>query len=185
MKKAYFALRRRTIVTPIWLAALAALVVVAFSTWLWNSADSTIVIVVRNAESGAGGGDAPLGADGRMRADRLALLFGDADSPGRLTAIYVEDSRRSRETAAPLAARLGLTETVAAGGDARSLARGALRRHAGGRVLIVAGRVAIPAIVAEVTGGEEIAPVDPADHGALFVIGVPRIGRANALRLRY
>ncbi|MDE2304106.1 MAG: hypothetical protein KGL34_00985 [Gammaproteobacteria bacterium] len=184
MKKTYFSLRRRAIVTPLWLATLALLAVVGFSTWVWNTARSRIVVVVPSAAAQTGG-SAPLDSAGLLRAARLALLFGDGAKRTGIDAIFVEDSPRSRATAAPLAERLGLAIRVVGAGDPAALARRALRSPGGERVLIVADGASLPAVVAAVAGRRPPSRDEGGDRGVFYVIGVPRIGRTNVLRLRY
>ncbi|MGC1387558.1 MAG: phosphoglycerate mutase family protein, partial [Steroidobacteraceae bacterium] len=109
--------QRRPFLTPIWLMALTVLTgvaVCAFAVWLWATADSTVIIVVRHAEKVMDvGGDPPLSEAGEARAALLARMFSDARLVGRIDAIYVSPAQRNRLTAAPLAARLGLTPVVA------------------------------------------------------------------------
>ena len=50
MKKEYAELRRRPLLTPLWLAALAGLLLVGLATWFVLSMTTTTVIVVRHAE---------------------------------------------------------------------------------------------------------------------------------------
>jgi broad specificity phosphatase PhoE len=182
-------LQRRPFLTPIWLtvgAVATAFVFALFMIWVWGTADSTTVIVVRHAEKETGDAvDPKLSAAGSARAQLLARMFGVADGPGRLDAIYVSNTSRSRLTAAPLAERLHLPVSVAAGNDARALARRALREHAGGRVLIVAHLDTLPAIVASLSGNDDIPNLDAQDYGVIYVVTVPRIGHANLLRLNY
>jgi broad specificity phosphatase PhoE len=182
-------LRRRPFLTPIWLtvgAAAAAFLFALCIIWAWGTADSTTVIVVRHAEQDTGDPvDPKLSAAGSERAQLLARMFGAVDGPGRLDAIYVSNTLRSRLTAAPLAERLHLPLSVAAGNDGKALARRALREHAGGRVLIVAHLDTLPAIVASLSGIDEIPKLDPQDYGVIYVVTVPRIGHANLLRLNY
>jgi probable phosphoglycerate mutase len=181
-------LRHKPFLTPIWLTALAAFlafVVAAAAIWEWGTADSTTVIVIRHAEKDlAGGADPNLSADGTARAALLARMFGVA-APGRIDAIYVSQTVRSRATAAPLAAALNLTPVVAAANDAAGLARRALREHAGGRVLIVGHLDTVPAIVAELSGERDIPKIGELEYGAMYVVTVPRIGHANLVRLNY
>jgi len=181
-------LQRRPFLTPIWLTvgtATAAFLFALFIIWVWGTADSTTVIVVRHAEKDAVDTvDPKLSAAGSERAQLLARMFG-ADGPGRLDAIYVSNTSRSRLTAAPLAERLHLPLSVAAGNDGKALARRALREHAGGRVLIVAHLDTMPAIVAALSGIDAIPPPDAQDYGVIYVVTVPRIGHANLLRLNY
>jgi broad specificity phosphatase PhoE len=177
---------------PIWLTAIAAFLAFAvvlaavFTLWAWSTADSTTVIVIRHAEKDpAGGTDPKLTADGEARAALLAHLFGNPDAAGRIDAIYVSATERSRATAAPLAAALHVTPVIAPDGDARALARRALREHAGGRVLIVGHADTVPAIVAELSGERNIPQIGAAEYGVMYIVTVPRFGHANFVRLNY
>ena len=124
MKSERESLQHRPFLTPIWLSAIGAFVALSlavFAVWIWGTANSTTVIVIRHAEKESGGPvDPPLSAAGEARAALLARMFGDAKGPGRLDAIYVSPAVRSRSTAAPLAARLGLTPIVAPADDAKA-----------------------------------------------------------------
>jgi probable phosphoglycerate mutase len=82
---------------------------------------ATEVLLVRHGESAPavigepfplvdGHGDPPLATEGLVQADRVA----DRLAATRIDAIYVTTLRRTVQTAAPLAARLGLTPTVCA-----------------------------------------------------------------------
>jgi broad specificity phosphatase PhoE len=112
-------------------------------------------------------------------------MFGDAHSPGRLDAIYVSPTLRNRMTAAPVAARLRLTPTVAAADDPRGLARRVLREHGGGRILVVGHSNTVPAIVAALSGNDDIPKIGDDEYGTMYIVSVPRIGRANLLRVTY
>jgi len=111
-------------------------------------------------------------------------MFGDATKPGHIEAIYVTPVLRNRMTAAPLAARLGVTPTVAPSDDPRALADRVLREHPGGRVLVVGHADTVPAIAA-VLSGASVPPIDPDEYGTMYIIIVPRIGQANLLRVSY
>jgi broad specificity phosphatase PhoE len=182
-------LQHRPFLTPIWLtvgAAAAAFLFALFVIWVWGTADSTTVIVVRQAELETGDQvDPKLSAAGALRAQLLARMFGTADGPGRLDAIYVSNTLRSRLTAAPLTELLHLPLSVAASNDdGKGLARRALREHGGGRMLIVAHRDTLPVIVASL-GGVDIPKLAAEDYGVIYIVTVPRIGHANILRLNY
>jgi len=107
---------------------------------------------VRHAETESSVGivDPPLSAAGEARAALLARMFGDPNVLGHVDAIYVSPALRNRLTAAPLAARLGITETVAPADDPRGLARRVLREHSGGRILIVGHSDTVPQIVGRI-----------------------------------
>jgi len=173
---------------PIWLSVLGALVVMSFlgfEIWVWATADSTTIIVVRHAEKEPGSSDPPLSSIGQARAELLARMFGDVHAPGHLDAIYVSPTVRSQMTAAPLAARLGLTPIVGPPHDARSLARRVLNEHSGGRVLVVGHTDSMQEIVESLTGAKGLPPIGEADYGTMYIVTAPRVGRADFLRLRF
>jgi broad specificity phosphatase PhoE len=190
MKKDHVSFQRRPFLTPIWLTALAAVMVLGFAVfaaWVWGTAGSTTVIVIRHGEKDLSVSvtDPPLSPAGEARAALLARMFGDANGIGRVDAIYVSPALRNRLTAAPLAERLGISATVAPGDDPQALARRALREHAGGRVLIVGHSDTVPRIVAALSGEPKIPEIGEQEYGTMYIIAVPRIGNPNLLRLNY
>jgi broad specificity phosphatase PhoE len=190
MKKDHVSLQRRPFLTPIWLLAIAAAVVLGFAifaAWVWGTAGSTTVVVIRHAEKDVtvNAADPPLTQAGEARAALLARMFGDAKILGHLDAIYVSPALRNRLTAAPLAERLGIGETVVPADDPRALARRVLREHGGGRILIVAHSDTVPQIVAALTGNEKIPEIAALEYGTMYIVTVPRIGHADLLRLSY
>ena len=190
MKKDPVSFQRRPFLTPIWLTALAAAMVLGFAifaAWVWGSAGSTTIIVIRHAEKDLSISvtDPPLTQAGAARATLLARMFGDAKRLGHVDAIYVSPALRSRLTAAPLAERLGIRETVAPADDPRGLARRVLNEQRGGRVLIVGHSDTVPPIVATLSGNPKIPEIDAQEYGTMYIVTVPRIGHANLLRLTY
>ncbi len=192
MKKEYATLRRKPFLTPIWLTgltalgALAAFLVVVFLAWRWSTATSTMVVVVRHAEKHLDAGDDPdLTAAGEARAALLARMFGDGAPLGRLDAIFVSPTRRSHETAAPLATKLGLTPIEGPQDDIASLARLVVRGRQGERVLIVAHSDTIPQIVTTLADLKDVPPIGDDEYGTMYIVTLPRIGHANVLRLSY
>jgi probable phosphoglycerate mutase len=190
MKKEPVGFHRRPFLTPIWLTAIAAVVALGcgvFAAWVWGTAGSTTVIVIRHAEKDLGASpiDPPLSQAGEARAALLARMFGDAKSPGHIDAIYVSPALRNRLTAAPLAERLGMNVTVAPADDPRGLARRALREHGGGRVLIVGHADTVPRIVEALGRFGKIPEMGDKEYGTMYIVTVPRIGRSNLLRLNY
>ncbi len=193
MKKDHASFQRRPFLTPIWLTVIAAFAsilvvcVAAVTVWAWATAGSTTVIVIRHAEKdlSVSATDPPLDAAGAARAALLANMFGDAKDLGRLDAIYVSPALRNRQTAAPLAARLGLPVTVAPADDPEGLARRALHEHAGGRVLIVGHSDTVPKIVATLSGNPNVPEIGEREYGTMYIVTVPRIGHPNLLRLHY
>jgi broad specificity phosphatase PhoE len=189
MTRNYATLQRRPFLIPIWLTVFGALMIVVFlgfEAWIWATADSTLIIVVRHAEKVQGAGDdPPLTPAGEARAALLARLFGARGGPGSLDAIYVSPPLRSRATVGPLAAKLGLVPIVAPAHDLRGLARQILHEHSGGRILVVGHSDTVPALVALLTGAKDIPAIADDDYSTMYIVTVPRIGRSDFLRLTY
>jgi 2,3-bisphosphoglycerate-dependent phosphoglycerate mutase len=190
MKRDHVTFQRRPFLTPVWLTAIAALLGLSFmifAAWVWATAGSTTVIVIRHAEKdlSVSATDPPLNREGEARAALLAAMFGDAKHVGHVDAIYVSPALRNRRTAAPLAERLGIAPVVAPADDPSGLARRAVREHAGGRVLIIGHSDTVPQIVAALSGNSDIPEVGDQEYGTMYIVTVPRIGHANVLRLKY
>ena len=190
MKRDHAGFQRRPFLTPIWLTALAAVLALSFAifaAWVWGTASSTTVIVIRHAEKdlSVSNTDPPLTPAGQTRAEQLAQMFGDAKNLGHVDAIYVSPALRNRLTAAPLAKRLGITATIVPADDPKGLARKALREHTGGRVLIIGHTDTVPQIVAALSDNSAIPEIGDEEYGTMYIVTVPRIGDANLLRLHY
>jgi probable phosphoglycerate mutase len=190
MKKDHASFQRRPFLTPIWLAGFAAAIALGFAifaAWVFGTAGSTIVVVIRHAEKevSVSAADPPLNEAGEVRAALLARMFGDAHMLGHLDAIYVSPALRNRLTAAPLAARLGIAETVVPSDDPAALARRVLHEHPGGRILIVGHSDTVPQIVAALSGNSKIPEIGAAEYGTMFIVTVPQIGHPNVMRLNY
>ncbi len=189
MKKEYGTLRRRTLLTPVWIAGMGAViaaVALAVAGWVWVTAGSTVVVLVRHAEKMTDEGSDPhLSAAGQARAELLGRMFGNGAALGRLDAIYVSPTRRSHETAAPLAARLHLPLTQEQQDDLRALVHRVMREHAGGRVLIVGHSDTVPDLVKDFSGEGPVPEIADDEFGTMYIVEVPRLGHANVLRLTY
>lgn len=179
--------RRRPFLAPLWLLAMAAMVFVLAAFTYWNSATTTTIVVIRHAEKQVGAiSDAPLSPLGEVRAARLAQMFGDAASFGRVKKIYVTDTRRTQQTAAGVAQRLGLTPEIVTGKtDSKELARRVLRENRGGRALVVGHSNTVPEIVAALADDHGVPAIGEEEFDTLYVVSVPSIGQASVLRLKY
>ena len=119
------------------------------------------VYVMRHLNTPAGQADPDLLPEGQRAAEALASWFGDE----RPVAIYVTDYKRTRQTVAPLAARLGLTPIVYNPADTPGLIARARAEH--GAVLIVGHSNTVPDIVAAL-GGERPAALVHEDFGDIW-----------------
>jgi broad specificity phosphatase PhoE len=126
------------------------------------------VYVVRHLNTPEGQPDPDLLPEGRAAAIALAdLMETDRFEGRRPVAIYVSDFKRTRQTAAPTAARLGLNVTTYDPRDTAGLL--ARVRAEAGPVLIVGHSNTVPDIVAGL-GGTRPAPLVHEDFGDLWVV---------------
>ena len=119
--------------------------------------------VMRHLEKGEGA-DPGLSPGGTAAAQRLAALLEGRAMP---RAIYVSPTRRARETAAPLAARLGLTPREYNPADTAALV--AQVRSEPGPVLVVGHSNTVPDIVAAL-GGTRPDPLSDVDYGTVWMV---------------
>ena len=192
MKSAHANLQRGPFLIPIWLTGIGAIAtfgvavfaIIAF--WIWFTANSTVVVVIRHAEKeSVSAPDPPLSEAGQARAALLVRMFGETQSAGRLDAIYTSSALRNRMTAAPLAARLGIVPIVAPSDDPKGLARRIVRENSGKRVMVIGHANTVPEIVAALSGRSDISQIDEKEFGTMYIVTVPRIGHPNVLRLSY
>lgn len=115
-----------------------------------------------------------LSAAGRARAAKLRDMLQDAG----VSAIYVSQYRRTQETAAPLAAKLGLQPELMPP-NVPALVSALRSRHGNGVVLIVAHSSTIAGIVKGLAGAA--VEVDESDYGNLIVV-VPAANVVSKLR---
>lgn len=145
---------------------------------------TTTVFVVRHAEKAPEPkADPPLTAAGTSRAEALVEVLGAV----KVTAVLSTDFARTRSTAAPLAARLGLTTELVdarAPDHARVVADGLLSRHRGGTVVVVGHSNTAPDIVAAL-GAPRPAEICEGEYDNLYVVQVPVTGPATIERRKY
>jgi phosphohistidine phosphatase SixA len=185
MRKEYASLRRRPLLAPVWLAALAGLLVIALGFWVVSAASTTTVFVMRHAEkltSSPEDPDPPLAPAGEARALELAQLFGRTPKGQGLDAIVVSEFRRTQDTVRPLANRLSVPVIVMPADDPEGTAKRALSENRGGRALIVGHSDTVPEIVKALSGAD-VGPMSEAEYGILYVVTVPRFSRAAVTRL--
>ncbi len=147
MRKEYASLRRRPFLTPVWLIALTAALVLAAGIWALSVASTTIVVVVPVTRGGEWP-DLVVAALGETRAALLAPLLaaGERPSATRPDALLVTQSVAATALAQPLARRLGLTPVTVPAGEPRRLAAIALGSHRGERVLVITEEAEVAAL---------------------------------------
>lgn len=143
---------------------------------------TTTVILVRHAEKAAEpANDPPLTAAGEARAKMLLEAVRDAG----VSAIITTELLRTRATAQPTAAALGITpEVVSARGAAHAQdVAAAVKKHAGATVLVVGHSNTIPNIIAALGAKQPGAICDPEYDG--FYVVTLRGTAAAVVRSRY
>lgn len=145
-----------------------------FAAFLWT----TTVVLVRHAERGAGA-DPALTAAGQARATLLAQMLQDA----ALSAVFVTDTLRSRQTGTPAAQGAGLQTTLYDATNAAALAATIRAGHAGRTVLVVAHSNTVDDIAAAF-GATGVGELTDTQFDRMFVIMRTWCG-TRLLRLRY
>lgn len=141
-----------------------------------------LVIVARHAERADGGSmaagsqtDPPLSQAGEARARKLAAMLADAG----VTAIVTTEYKRTKDTAGPLAARLGLAAKTMAARDTAGLVSALKSTHAQDVVFVVGHSNTVPAIV-KALGGPDVS-LPESDYDSLFFV-VPATGVTTRIR---
>lgn len=133
--------------------------------------------VMRHLNTPQGVQDPDLTAEGQRLAALLPGFF-EADPP---TAIYVSNTKRAQQTAAPLARALGITPKIYDPANTPGLIQQVTAEP--GAVLIVGHSNTVPDIVAQL-GGTRPEPIAHDQFGDIWhVTGVANVNR-NTLRLR-
>jgi phosphohistidine phosphatase SixA len=138
-----------------------------------------VIYLVRHAEKASSGKDSELTEGGRERALTLARTLSDAG----IDTIYSTDFKRTRDTAAPLAERLGLEIRIYDWDALEALATNL--QCAGGRHLVVGHSDTTPQLVG-MLGGEPGPAVDErGEYDRLYVVTVGPDGTVTTTLLRY
>ena len=136
-------------------------------------AKGQMVIVARHAERADGGAAAPgtmttgndpeLSQAGKARADKLAAMLADAG----VVAIYTTEFRRTKDTAAPLAAKIGVKVEPVTSKDVSAVVA-KIKSHTTGAVLVVGHSNTVPQII-KALGGSAVTMADD-EYDSLFFV---------------
>lgn len=161
------------------------LLLCAWATPAVAQAGETLVLIVRHAEKATAEPDTELSEAGHARARALA----DALEHAGVQAVLATERRRTRQTAQPLADRLGLSVEVvglAGGADAHAAAVAeAIRTRHRGRVVLVAGHSNTVARIVAALGGPRLPDLCESEYANLFVLRLQADGTARLVRARY
>lgn len=156
--------------------------------WFFESQATTTIIFVRNADvetATAANGDPGLSVLGRRRAELLADALQDIDVVAGVDAIYASEYRRTQQTAAPVASRLGLDVRIADPYQVEPFMSQVLRAHKGEIVLVVTHGDILAPLVEELHGSKNIPPMDDVSDDNIYIVTIPWFGKVKTLRLHY
>ncbi len=135
--------------------------------------------------------DPPLKKEGVARSQELARLLGNAG----IKAIFTSQFTRTKQTAEPLATKLGLTATpftlkinpsnpreIAAESTAEVTNK--ILERAGESVLVVGHSNSIPDVI-KMLGGDVVPTIDERKFNDLFIVTVYAKGKARVVQLKY
>ncbi|MBC8087490.1 MAG: histidine phosphatase family protein [Phycisphaerae bacterium] len=167
-----------------WSHAFFSLALSAVASTSTASAQAAVILVRHAEKATVGGADPSLSELGQMRAKALAATLANAN----VTAIVTTTFKRTFETASVLASELNIPiEKVAIEGGTPahvSAIAAAVRKHAGGTVLVVGHSNTIPAIVTAL-GGPKLPDLCDSNYATLFHLVPGKDGKASMVRTRY
>lgn len=169
--------------------AIAGYVIVAIGlAWFFELQATTTVIFVRHTDTEAplaAGNDPVLSAVGRQRAELLADVVQDMDVVAGVDVIYADQTLRTQQTAAPIAARRGIEVALADPYEVEAFMAQVLREHKGRIVLVVTQADAIAPLIDELHGSKRLPQMAENDYDDIYVVIIPWFGKVKTLRLHY
>ena len=177
-------LRRRPFFFPLLFPVLVFIAVVAAAAWLFDARATTVVVVVRHAETEVSTDPDPgLSVDGRERAARLAKMLSQARPVRGIDAIFASELKRTQQTVTPLSETLALPLNVVPAATWNDLPRKILRSHRGEYVLVAGNSTTVPELI-ETLSGEKV-ELREDEYDAMFILFLPQISKKKVMRLRY
>jgi len=158
---------KRKIYYPILFLFVILLIVMAYFSWF---SPMTTVLLVRHAERLNSSDTTSLSEAGLARANTLAHVVGSSN----IDHIFVTQYIRTQQTAAPIAAALGIAPIVVQSGDIGWLVD-SINAHQGGVMLIVGHSDTLPMIMSEL-GVSSVYPIGGSTFDNLFVVSLRKFG---------
>ncbi len=153
-----------------------------------ESRATTTLILVRHTDTVLSlpeSSDPALSDSGLERAELLADALEYIDVVAGVDAIYASQDQRTRQTAAPLAGRLGVEVQLADPYDVESFMARVLDEHKGEIVLIVTHSDIIAPLVEELHGSKNVPLIEADEYGNIYIVTIPWFGKVKTLRLHY
>lgn len=144
-----------------------------------ETGEPTLVYLVRHAErANDGTSDPPLSEAGHQRAAALARVLVDA----RVQRVFSTDYQRTRLTADPIAAALGVRVERYDAGDLAAFAE--QLKGMGGRILVTGHSNTTPELVG-LLGGDPIRELPEWEYDRLYIVVLEPSGAVRSTLLRY
>jgi broad specificity phosphatase PhoE len=177
-------MRRRPLLAPLLIPMLGLLAAGAGIYWIGTWARTTVVVLVRHAESATStNGDPDLSPAGERRVAVLGEMLADVLGPEKVDYLYAADTRRAQQTAAPIANQFKLPINLLASSDWAGVAGRIKREHRGKTVVVVGYATTLPVVLSQLSGGSVAMAEDEFD--SIYVVVIPSPGETRVLRLRY
>jgi phosphohistidine phosphatase SixA len=177
-------LRRRPFFFPLILPVLLFILLVAAAVWLFDARATTVVFVVRHAETDpAADADPSLSVDGRERAARLAKMLSQAQPVRGIDAIFASEYRRTHQTVTPLSETLALPVNLVPSAAWNELASRVTREHRGEYILVSGNQDTVPELIEALSGQTVTLRHDEFD--AMFIVFGPQMSKKRVVRVRY
>jgi probable phosphoglycerate mutase len=136
-----------------------------------------MVVFIRHAERQSTGTDPGLTPAGKRRAQLLVTMLADA----AVSAIFTSSFRRTKETAAPLATKLGIAARPIDEDTTRARAQ---ILAAGACVLVVGHSDTVPELIGALGGPPDLEIGDD-EFDRMFVLSAAPTGPPSVLAMRY
>lgn len=177
-------LRRRPFLFPLVLPVLVFLALAIAAAWVFDARATTVVVVVRHAETEIGTDPDPnLSVDGRERAAKLARMLSQARPVRGIDAIFASELKRTHQTVLPLSETLALPVNVIPSATWTDLPRRIKREHRGEYVLVAGNSDTVPQLVEALSGAE--VTLRDSEYDAMFIVFVPQISKAKVVKVKY
>lgn len=164
-----------------WAMSRTRWVLVLACAFLFPLSAQTTIYVVRHADRAPGNDDPPINETGHQRAKALARLLADAP----LAAIYVTDTIRTHQTAAPTPAAHHVREAVVDAKDTPSLLKRIHQEIPEGKAALVVGHRSTMPVIVQALGGGAIPPLGSGEVDRLTAVTCRPDGRCAVQSFRY
>ncbi|NJD30802.1 MAG: histidine phosphatase family protein [Gammaproteobacteria bacterium] len=177
-------IRRRPHLAPLLVPLLVVLAAGAGIFWIGTWAQTTVVILVRHAETDpVASGDPDLSKAGEARVKGLGDYLAGVLSGGKVDYLYSADTRRAQQTAAPIANQFKLPINLLSSSDWAGLASRIKREHRGKTIAVVGYASTIPGVLSELSATSVALAED--EYDSIFLVVVPSPGPTRVFRLSY